>query len=119
MFGEIIKGILGILWAVVRALILEAVATFLWAATLSVIVYPIAAIGQIARAALGGQQESYSSKNVDRVGKRAFLGVFVLLVLWSGTYFLFGPYALLITGGVTLLVAVLGWFDKVVVPHVD
>jgi hypothetical protein len=118
MFGEIIKGILGILWAIVRAIILEAVATFLWAATLSVIVYPIAAIGQIARAMLGGQ-DSYNSKNVDRIGQRAFLGVFVLLVLWSGTYFLFGPYVLLVTGGITLLVAVLGWFDKVVVPHAD
>ncbi|HST04887.1 MAG TPA: hypothetical protein VLQ48_09145 [Chloroflexia bacterium] len=119
MLGEIFKVVLRFLWAIVRAVILEAVVNFLWAAILTAIVYPIGAIGQASRAMFGPRRESYEVRSTGRVRRQALLGVFVLLVLWAGSYLLFGPRATFIISGITLSIVVLGWFDKVAVPGVD
>lgn len=115
MLGWIMRQILGILWEIIFA----AIVGFLWAAILATILYPIAAIGQVAHEVFSSHQGSYNTGTIDGVPGRAALGVLVLLVLWIGAYLLFGRVGLLIVGGITLFVAILGWFNRLVVPAGD
>jgi hypothetical protein len=97
--------------------VLGAIFSFIWSVIVSVVLYPIGAIGQVAHSAVGFQRAGYHGVAVDRARSRALLGVVVLALLWAVAYFLWGLIGLLVVGGVTLTIVVLGWFDLFVVPE--
>lgn len=119
MLGEVIKGILSILWGIVRAIVLEAIVILVQRAILVAIVRPVGATGQLVRAALEVKLNNYNERYLYRVRRQAALGMLVLVVLWTGGYWLFGSGGVLVVGGITLLIVGLGWFNRLVVPDVD
>lgn len=96
--------------------IIGAILGFIWSIILSVVLYPIGAIGQVAHSAVGYQRAGYQGVAVNRARSRALLGIGVLALLWVAAYVLWGLVGLLIVGGITLTVVVLGWFNLFVVP---
>ncbi len=90
-----------------------------WSWILTAMLRPIAAIGQTARAALAPRGGGYGPGEIGVVRRRAVRGVLVLLVLWAGAYFLLQLGGLLFIGGITLLVAILGWFNRFFVVEVE
>lgn len=119
MLGAVLKGILGVLWAIARMIILEAIVSWLQGVILAAIVYPIGATGQMARVAFSDQQSNYNGRYLDKLRRHAAFGVLVLVVSWIGVYSLFGSGGGLVAGGIIVLIAVLGWFNRLVVPGVD